>query len=246
MGNPRPSAPVRAVVGLTISTLAAGLAVLAPAPAQATPPTVTGDYATVTATPFRVLSDLDECSETVELHVEMDLVGLGNEVQGAGYRTKSGDPVYTTLQWSWENRITGPDGYYSSKESSYHDFPDAADGWNVTLCPDRYGHDRVVPGTYTMTGTVTVENRAFADICQGSDCQRYPQLYRKPFTVTFEVTSTCPEATAAHAQAKKNVTKATKAVKKAHGKKATRKAKKKLAAAKQKLAKAREVKASAC
>jgi hypothetical protein len=91
---------------ISLTSMAAAVAVLAPmAPASALP-SVTGEYSTATLTVSTFIKS-DECRDVLSVKWTVDLQGIGNAVQAQGYTNYSdkSQPVYTNTEWgSWLHR----------------------------------------------------------------------------------------------------------------------------------------------
>lgn len=239
----------------SLIAVTAALAISAPMSPASAVPVVVGDHATVTPTVLRTVVP-DECRDVAEFKYAVDLQAIGNAIEAQGYRESGGDPVYTALRWKRTTTYTGPSNFYGTGSSDTA-FPNAELKSTMDLCPDDFSGGQVVPGTYSVSSTITVFN-SYSDVCSDAEgCQSYPKLYEKTFTSTVDIlaegppppTPACLEAQAQVKTFGAKVAQAKVAVKKAkrsHNKGKLRKAKNRLSNYKGKLVTARDAVETNC
>ena len=230
----------------SLTAVAAALAIFAPmAPANAVPPTASGEHFTFTSAVTRTIVG-DECRDVAELKYLVDLVSIGNQIQAQGFYPGYGasardEPVYTRLDWSYEYRVTGPDGFYADRGSTVYN-PDNQETLAIKVCPDDFGASRVSAGTYSVEASINVSANA---ICSETDpCTDYPNVYQRTVSSTFalDFSPECYSARATATELTPKVKKAKKALKRAkasHDRTKIKRAKKKLRKLKGKLATAK-------
>lgn len=219
----------------SLTAVAAALAILAPmAPANAVPPTVSGEHLAFTSAVTRTIV-ADECRDVAELKYLVDLVSIGNQIQAQGfypgyYAGAKDEPVYTRLDWSYEYRLTGPDSFYADSGSTVYN-PDNQETLEINVCPDDFGAGRVSAGTYSVEASINVSANA---ICSQTDpCTDYPNVYQRTVSSSFvlDYSPLCYDARAKVAELTPKVKKAKKALKRAkasHDRAKIKRAKKKL------------------
>lgn len=237
---------------IATATAVAALAVgLTGAPVQAAPPTVAGEYGTISATvkqPIR--SEL--CIEAVTVAHTVDLAAIGDTLQAQGWYESGSSPrpVRTTLKWESTTSITGPDNFYD-QDTDFGYYPSNVSTRNVEVCPSDFGAGVVSPGTYQVTTTVAVENYPY-DICHATEpCDTFEGIWTKTLTTSFTLgfSQPCLDARSALASLKAQLLKAKKTLKRAkasHDRLRVRKAKKAVTRVKGKVSRAAEVVDGSC
>lgn len=243
----------RALVAATAAAVAGAMLAVVPAgPANAAPPSVVGEYASLTPTVSQTIRS-QECVDAASVKMGMDLTGVGAALESQGWTTDRDVPARAVLYWKYTVEVVGPDNYYAKDYDSFG-YPTAEHSDTFRFCPDDFGTSKVSPGVYTATATYSVYNYRYGSgrLCHANEpCDGFDNIYTKTLTTTFtlDFSQTCKDARAKAPTLRKAVKTAKRALvkaKKTRNKAKIRKAKKRLKRAKAKRAKNTAIIGTSC